>query len=301
MRFVTLEKYLKNLSHQTEARTRIWLDPDGHALGSYFKSTMTSVFQPIRALALDPGSGALTAASIGVEAFVRSFSRSDPGLSLWKLLDHAASDDESVELDRLCRMLHAINFFRQPEAQQTESTDPAAQSALFLSVHARLLAAVGGNHGYAFRRILDALELPHQRIVLQLPTVTATQRWVLDAVAENYRRNGFRLAINVINAGQALLLLEQVRPDVVKIDGREITDLVVLQRLLAQCARLGIRLVMKRVESPKVVDLLQSLVAQSGHTIHVQGFHWDMPNASLDLAAPGIVLPTLAAQARQAA
>ncbi len=29
-------------------------------------------------------------------------SKADEGLSLWRLLDHAASDDESVELDRLC-------------------------------------------------------------------------------------------------------------------------------------------------------------------------------------------------------
>ena len=105
------------------------------------------------------------------------------GLSLWRLLDHAASDDESVELDRLCRMLHAINFFRQNEAEQAD---------LYLNVHDRLLSAVSSNHGHAFQRILDALGLPIERIVLQLPTVTTNQSWLLNYVADNYRRNGFR-------------------------------------------------------------------------------------------------------------
>jgi hypothetical protein len=60
-------------------------------------------------------------------------------------------------------------------------------------VHARLLAAVNNNHGVAYRRILAALELPHERIVLQLPVVTPNQRWLLNYVLDNYRRNGFRL------------------------------------------------------------------------------------------------------------
>jgi hypothetical protein len=50
-------------------------------------------------------------------------------------------------------MLHAINFFRQ-----------AGQARrLYLNVHDRLLSAVSSNHGHAFRRILDALELPLER------------------------------------------------------------------------------------------------------------------------------------------
>jgi len=112
---------------------------------------MSSAFQPIRQL----DSQAVQA----YEGLARSVSAQDLGLSLWKLLDHAASDDESIELDRLCRMLHAINFFRQ-------AGDSAAD--LYLNVHDRLLSAVSSNHGHAFRRILDALELPLERVVLQL-------------------------------------------------------------------------------------------------------------------------------------
>src|SRR5450830_56055 len=142
MPFPVLKNYLARLSHQTQAGTSVWLDGEGRALGRFFNCTMTSAFQPLREL----DSGKLVA----FEGLARSVSKADEGLSLWRLLDHAASDDESVELDRLCRMLHAINFFRQSEAEQSD---------LYLNVHDRLLSAVSSNHGHAFQRILDALSL----------------------------------------------------------------------------------------------------------------------------------------------
>jgi hypothetical protein len=114
-------------------------------------------------------------------------SAQDQGLSLWKLLDHAASDDESSSWTG-CAACCTINFFRQ-------AADGGPD--LYLNVHDRLLSAVSSNHGHAFRRILDALELPLARVVLQLPAATPQQGWLLNYVADNYRRNGFRLAINV--------------------------------------------------------------------------------------------------------
>jgi hypothetical protein len=54
-----------------------------------------------------------------------------------------------------------------------------------LSVHARLLAAVDGNHGTAFSRILKVLDLPQQRVVLQLPVIVEHQGWLANYVADN--------------------------------------------------------------------------------------------------------------------
>jgi EAL domain-containing protein (putative c-di-GMP-specific phosphodiesterase class I) len=268
MSFPALEQYLARLYRTPDAQTRVWADADGRAHGRYFNSTLTSAFQPIRVLG--------TEAVVGYEGYARSYSRSDSGgdqgLCLWKLLDHAASDDESVELDRLCRMLHAINFFRQPEA---ESQD------LYLSVHARLLAAVDGNHGTAFSRVLKLLELPQKRIVLQLPVIVEHQSWLVNYVADNYRRNGFRIAVNAADAKEALTLIERVRPEVIKLDTRRIVcDDTVLQ-LLAQSERLGVRVIFKRVESADAADALTRLAAVSGVEIRAQGYFWDLPNASL--------------------
>jgi EAL domain-containing protein (putative c-di-GMP-specific phosphodiesterase class I) len=266
MTFPALDNYLTRLHRTPQAGTRVWLDADGRAQGRYFHSTLTSAFQPIYSLV----SGNI----IGFEGFARSYSEEDDGLCLWKLLDHAANDDESIELDRLCRMLHAINYYRQPEV-------PNAR--LFLSVHARLLAAVDSNHGIAFRRVLDALDLPYQKIVLQLPLVTHDQGWLLNYVTDNYRRNGFRLAIHAADAAHALVFLDRVRPDFIKLDGRRIDNETAISQLLLEAAKRNVGVIFKCVEDAATVAVLRKLGAVSEQSIHAQGFFWGLPNATLVL------------------
>lgn len=273
MPFPAVERYLAGLCNSTQASTNVWLDADGCAQGRYFNSTLTSSFQPIRVLG--------TGRSFEFEGFARSYSASDPGLCVWKLLDHAAGDLESIELDRLCRMLHAINFFRQPEAHE---------ASLFVSVHARLLAAVEGKYGSAFRRILELLELPQERVVVQLPAVTPTQNWVVNAVAENYRRNGFRYAVNANTVREALILLDHVRPDVIKLDVGQVTDYQATLKLLAEASKRKIQLIFKRVGTASKLTALQHLAEESGQPVHVQGYLWDLPQAML---APVSSLGTL--------
>ncbi|MES2072278.1 MAG: EAL domain-containing protein [Pseudomonadota bacterium] len=261
-----LQKYLSHLYNTQGASTSIWLDAEGRARGRYFNSTLTSAFQPIRSSA--------SRSVIGYEGYARSYAANDQGLNVWKLLDHAANDNESVELDRLCRILHAINFYRQPESRGMD---------LYLSVHTRLLAAVEGNHGMAFRRILDILELPHQHIVLQLPQIMPSQRWVLNHVSDNYRRNGFRIGINAGDTRQALELLERVRPQVIKLNGNDAIDLEAQQKLLQQADRAGCRVVFKRIENEgKLQTLLDSHTATE---YFLQGFLLDLPKANLEITA----------------
>jgi EAL domain-containing protein (putative c-di-GMP-specific phosphodiesterase class I) len=266
MSYPVLHQYLARLSGSTGAASSIWLADDGRALGRFFNCTMSSAFQPIRRL--DSG------AAVAYEGLARSVAAADEGLSLWKLLDHAASDDESIELDRLCRMLHAINFFRQADEGQPD---------LYLNVHDRLLSAVSSNHGYAFRRILDALELPLARVVLQLPAATPQQGWLLNYVADNYRRNGFRFAVNATSPREALQLLDRVRPDVFKLDARELQDEAGLAALLERSALAGLQVVFKRLESPQALAQLRAL----DQPVLAQGYLLDTPQALLRTAQPG--------------
>jgi len=264
MPFPVLNNYLARLSHQTEAGTSVWLDNEGRALGRFFNCTMTSAFQPLREL----GSNKVVA----YEGLARSVSSADQGLSLWRLLDHAASDDESVELDRLCRMLHAINFFRQPEAEQSD---------LYLNVHDRLLSAVSSNHGHAFQRILEALGLPLSRIVLQLPTVTANQGWLLNYVADNYRRNGFRLALNVGNVTEADSVLERLRPHSLKFDAGNLGDEGELASFLLRCHADDIRVIFKRLDTPGALHSLQRIAHAIDLPVIVQGHLTGQPHSAL--------------------
>lgn len=264
MSFPILQKYLARLSDATGAASSIWLDHEGRAQGRFFNCTMSSAFQPIRHLE----SGRVQA----YEGLARSVSAQDQGLSLWKLLDHAASDDESIELDRLCRMLHAINFFRQ--------AGDGGQD-LFLNVHDRLLSAVSSNHGHAFRRILDALELPLERVVLQLPAASPQQGWLLNYVSDNYRRNGFRFAVNVPSAREALHVLDRLRPDVFKLDARELQDSVSLLALLKRSAAAGVAVVFKRLESTQALAVLRQLGEAANIPLLAQGYLLDEPRADL--------------------
>lgn len=262
MNFSALQQYLSRLHHVAQADSTLWLDEQGCAHGRYFNSTLTSAFQPIRSL----GSQQI----VGVQGFMRSYSQSDAGLSLWKLLDTHATDDQSIELDRLCRLLHAVNFYRQPDMVDVD---------LYLSVYARLLAAVDSNHGMSFRRVLDVLGLPHRKIVLQLPLIQPDQTGLLNYVADNYRRNGFRLAVNVADARQGLELLQQVQADVIKVDAREINDEEATLKLLQLSAAKNVLVVFKRVESGVVHDTLCKLGALAGQAITAQGYLWDIPKS----------------------
>lgn len=135
--------------------------------------------------------------------------------------------------------------------------------------------------GIAFRRILNLLELPHEKIVLQMPVVTQNQGWLLNYVLDNYRRNGFRLGISAVDARDALHLLEKVKPDMIKVDARELNDEASTATLLRRTLELGIQVVFKRVENPVVFASLQQLAHGSGQTSHAQGYLWDQPQATL--------------------
>lgn len=281
MAFPELERYLARLHATPGAGTRVWTDAEGRAQGRFFNSTLTSAFQAIRDLV----SGAI----VGHEGFARSYSERDQGLCIWKLLDHAASDDESVELDRLCRMLHAINFFRQPQA---------AGGELYLSVHARLLAAVDGNHGMAFRRILNQLSLPQERVVLQLPLVADHQGWLVNYVADNYRRNGFRIAVNAADAADALALVRRVRPDVVKVPAAGVVrHETVAAALLAECAQRGVTVIFKRVETAATHALLQRFAEGGTGRVRAQSFLWDLPQATLAVRSRSTLMPPVSDRA----
>jgi EAL domain-containing protein (putative c-di-GMP-specific phosphodiesterase class I) len=267
MAYAALQKYITHLYTTKSTNTNIWINDAEQAQGRYFQSTLTSVFQAIRS------SFALQV--VGYQGLARSYlsnQETSEGLSLWRLLDHAANDDESIELDRLCRLVHAINFYRQPQAFGQD---------LYLNVHSRLLAAIQQNHGASFRHILDTLELPHQHIVLELPAITANQRWIMTHVADNYRRNGFRIALNLSTIEQGIELVKQGYVDAVKLDSSACTDLVALTKLLKVTEKNKTNVIIKRLDNEQQYRALEQLSQQLQQEIMLQGFLFDQPASSL--------------------
>jgi len=267
MPFPTLEKYITHLYTTKSANTNIWIDDTGQVQGRYFNATLTSAFQPVRS--------SLDKQIVGYQGLARSYTpnqESDMGLSLWRLLDHSASDDESVELDRLCRLVHAINFYRQPQAFGQD---------LYLNVHSRLLAAISSNHGAAFRAILDKLELPYQHIVLELPASSINQRWILNHVADNYQQNGFRIAVNVNTIAQAVELTRHRNVKAIKVESSSCSDLEALVRLIDVAQINGVTVILKKIDNEAQYRVIDQAVKANGKEIYVQGYLFDHPQASL--------------------
>ena len=142
---------------------------------------------------------------------------------------------------------------------------------MYLSVHDRLLSAVSSNHGSAFRRILTALGLPSGRIVLQLPAVGPGRRWLANYVADNYRRNGFRLAFNTASVADAIDIIGQLRPHAVKVDAQAVADDAALCQLLALAKTGDTVLIFKRLHSAATLARLTRAGAAAAVAVHGQG------------------------------
>lgn len=152
-------------------------------------------------------------------------------------------------------------------------------SARFGAVfHDRLLSAVSSNHGQAFQRILDALGLPIERIVLQLPAVTPKQGWLLNYVADNYRRNGFRLDIHVASVHEATGMLERLHPHAFKLDAGNLSDEQAVASFVTVCHAAKIRVVFKRLDTPAA---LRRVAAATGLPTVAQGYLLDKPLTAL--------------------
>lgn len=215
--------------------------PDGTAVGRFLHTDLSSVFQPL----IESGSGRC----VGHEAFVRAHGGGAHDIAPWNLFSLVANDETLVALDRLCRMVHVLNYLRVPEPG----------GSLFLNVQGRLLAAVREDHGHTFREALDKLGFAAARIVIETPEFANPERKLLALVLSNYRLNGFRVAANVSGLAELESLLRMVRPDFVKIDARQVAQPEAMRHAIAMIRDAGARPIFTRVESIGQRDYLLTL------------------------------------------
>lgn len=214
--------------------------PDGLVVGHFYGAELSSVFQPI----VDAASGR----RIGFEAFVRCHAAGEATLSPWNLFSLVADDDVLIGLDRLCRTLHVLNDPRESEDE-----------LLFLNVHGRLLAAVAEDHGRAFRRVLDVLGKKAGRIVIEAPEPASRELRLLSFVLANYRINGFQVATNTASVADTAAVLNEVRPNFLKVDARHLSDADGRNGVHARVAGAGARVVFTRVAQAGDAAALVSL------------------------------------------
>jgi EAL domain-containing protein (putative c-di-GMP-specific phosphodiesterase class I) len=239
-----LDSYLNQLRTKNTNDDKLWIDSHDRVQGKFRNCSLTSVFSSIVSLDGDN--------ILGFEAHSHSYAGSDRGLSVWQLLMNAADDDESIELDRLARMIHVMNFFRQSEHKN---------KTLFIDVHDRLLTAVSSNHGAAFKRIVAGLDLPLSQIVLQLPNVKYKQQWALAQVVENYKLNGFPVATRATDIDDAHNQAETLKPSFIRLDINRIGNGYGLDKLIRCAHSMEVKLIIGRVESLGELKLLHEISA----------------------------------------
>jgi EAL domain-containing protein (putative c-di-GMP-specific phosphodiesterase class I) len=132
----------------------------------------------------------------------------------------AARDGKAVvHLDRLCRLVHTLNYLRQ-----TGET-----GSLFLHVHARHVAGVATEHGRDFEQVLERCGLQPDRVVI---VYTPSGNEDEDSLArirhalQGYRYRGYSVLLNTDGAfsmHQTLKYAWMLLPNYVQIDAGRMT------------------------------------------------------------------------------
>lgn len=241
---------------------------DHGAVGCYDGLRLYSVFQPIlHARNLKP---------FAYEALLRVH---DPGGGLLGPQDvfrRTEVSEEILYLDRLCRVIHSINFFGQ---------QPDRKLTLFLNVDGRhLLNVANGGHGRTFQALLEYCGVRPQQVVLEIvESLVADSRHLVEAL-ESYQKLGYRIAIDDFGSRESNFdRLWNLSPDIVKLDRSLVSQSVinararrVLPKLVEIIHELGATVVCEGIE-----DEEQHRIAVDTGADLLQGYHYARPAAEI--------------------
>jgi EAL domain-containing protein (putative c-di-GMP-specific phosphodiesterase class I) len=180
----------------------------GKVEGRFGELRLTTIFHPIRRIERPEP-------VLGQQAYLRIYADGEnPG----SVLDAFAAGQDTISvinLDRLCRTIHVLNFLLLPE----NSAD------LFLHVNPRHVTGLKMNHGAYFEDVLARCGTAPNRMVITLSLgLHAGGHYRSFAQGlDNYRKRGFRIALKFTQRtslernGPAFL--QDLRPDFLHLDG----------------------------------------------------------------------------------
>ena len=244
--------------------------PDGRVVGHFFHCRLSSVFQPVFDVS--------DLKVVGHAAYVRTDTPDGDGLSPWGIFALATDDPVIVRLDRLCRTLHALNYFSAVAQRQT----------LFLAVQPRLLESVKDGHGRAFEKVLDLIGVETSRVVIEIPTEVNEDWRLLKHVIVNYRSRGYRIAVNHVGDDKGWMAeLGNLFPDFVRLEAGQLKNRSGVNALVDAIHRYGASLLVRGVETEQ--DMAAAV--QAGADLLLGRY----------LAEPALAIGTLSRSAREQA
>jgi EAL domain-containing protein (putative c-di-GMP-specific phosphodiesterase class I) len=113
---------------------------------------------------------------------------------------------------------------------------------------------------------VTALGLRPEQFVIQVPSTANDDLGLLLFVVDNYRRNGFAVAVQASDPAEAGALLVHARPAFLKLDARRDWNVRHLLSLAESARELGVTLALRRCERPGDLEL-----ARAAGITYVQG------------------------------
>ncbi len=200
--------------------------------GDFYNCRLSSAFQPI----FSANKGKI----MGHAAYIRSVSNEELVLSPWQVFALASKDTQLVELDHLCRAVHALNYFYKA----------AKQDRLFIDVHPRLLESIKDDHGRMFGNFLSLIGVSTSRVVIEIPSVVNRNWKLLRQVMTNYRAHGYQVMANYNNSNSEWMAeLDNLYPDIVNINAYELLRHKSIDLLMDSIHRFGSTLLVRNIKT----------------------------------------------------
>ena len=255
---------------------------DGWVIGHFFHSWLSSVFQPVFGLSAHR--------IAGHAAYIRSTTEGKSVLSPWKAFALTEGDALLVRFDRLCRVIHALNYFSN-----------TSQGDLFVKVQPRLLESVKDDHGRAFERILHIIGVETSRVVIEIPTEVNRDSRLLKHVISNYRSRGYRIAINHSVTTEdwiaELASLYPLFPHIVRLEASALERRYGTESLVDAVHHFGASVLVHDIETAQQ----KRIAVESGADL-LQGRALGLPLRAIETAVPAMMkehYPVLARGYRQ--
>lgn len=216
----------------------------------------------------------IEAKSLGIaghEALLRANLAEGETLSPQAAFHVARYEDRLVELDRVSRTLHVMNYLGYPVPDDT---------LLFLNVNPGLVTTVS-DHGEISALAAERSGFPRERIVIEIVENAATSNKLLERAVWNYRQRGFLVAIDDFGAEHSNLdRLWRLKPDLVKVDGGLFRDMstndsaaAILTKLIDIIHEVDARAVIEGIETAA-----QAHLAIGAGADLLQGYFFDKPS-----------------------
>lgn len=257
------------------------LSRDG-TTGRYKGLSLCSVFQPLI--------NATTREAHSHEALLRVRDASGASISPETAFALPKTTDEAIYFDRLCRVVHALNFVRQ--------ASPLCD--LFVNVSGRHLLGVSNRgHGAIFEHLLGMCGLQSRRVILEILESQVDDISHLNEAVAAYRQRGYRVAIDDFGCEHSNFdRLWRLTPDIVKLDRSLIVQSTVnerarriLPRIIEIIHELGALVVCEGIETLEQ----HHLAVDSGADL-VQGYFYARPSPKIE---PAFCHPTPSFQREQ--